>query len=60
MKKWLEDVEEDIKEMGIICWRRRIQDKGRLGFCFSAGSGPRRTVRPDREREREKERDPVK
>ena len=24
-KKWIEDVEEDIKMMGIRCWRRRAQ-----------------------------------
>ena len=26
-KKWMEDVEEDIKMMGIRCWRRRVQDR---------------------------------
>ena len=26
-KKWMEDVEEDIKMMGIRCWRRRAQDR---------------------------------
>ena len=26
-KKWMEDVEEDIKVMGIRCWRRRAQDR---------------------------------
>ena len=26
-RKWLEDVEQDIKDMGIKCWRRRTQDR---------------------------------
>ena len=26
-RKWLEDAEEDIKDMGIKCWRRRTQDR---------------------------------
>ena len=25
--KWMEDVEEDIKMLGIRCWRRRAQDR---------------------------------
>ncbi|PSN43995.1 hypothetical protein C0J52_16482 [Blattella germanica] len=27
-KIWLEDIEEDIREMGIRTWRRRAQDRG--------------------------------
>lgn len=27
-KRWLEDIEEDIREMGIRTWRRRAQDRG--------------------------------
>ena len=26
-EKWMEDVEDDIKMMGIRCWRRRAQDR---------------------------------
>ena len=42
-KKWIEDVIEDLEEMGIRMWRRKAQD---MGSDCEAGSGPKWSVTP--------------